>query len=167
LEIVDVKDAPVNESEVLYVSFTKKQPDIIFRERGTLSILSLSGDKKVARFECEPSGDLILTLMAKSDSNSERVLGMTSISIYELTDPDSKLSMERWFQLKSKNWIVNTSPVYLRVAASCTVPLDAPRVFNMVRSDQSYLHSLFKANVNYRTSFIDGYGSEALRVQMR
>lgn len=175
LEIVDVKDAAVNESETLYVSFTKKQPDMFFSECGRLNILSLTGDKNAAGFECEPSGDLILTLTAKSNanSNSERVLGTTSISLDELTDPNSKLSIERWFQLKSKRWIVNSTPVYLRVAASCSVPLEAPRVFNMVRSEESYVHSFFlslygkEANANYWTNFIDGYGNEAVRVQMR
>lgn len=173
MEIVDVKDALINESEVLFVSFTKKKPDSICSEHGTLSILSRTGEKKVAEFECEPSGDLILTLIARSNSNSERVLGTTSMSLDELTNPNSKLSIERWFQLKSKNWIANSTPVYLRVAASCSVPLEAPRVFSMVRAEKSYLHSIFlsfygkETNVNYWTSFIDGYGSEAVRVQMR
>lgn len=164
LEIVDVKDAAVNESETLYVSFTKKQPDMIFSECRTLSILSLTGDKNVAGFECEPSGDLILTLMAKSNanSNSERDLGTTSISLDELTDPNSKLSIERWLQLKSKHCIVNSTPVYLRVAASCLMPSEAPRVFNIGGS----LYGK-EANVNYWTNFIDGYGNEAVRVQMR
>lgn len=169
MEIVEVKNAPINESETLYVSFTKNQPDMHFRGDGTLSILSLTGEKNVASFECEPIGDITLNLIAKSNSNSERVLGMTAISLKELTGPDSKLLFEKWFKLKSDSKIPTSAPVYLRVAASSTVPEQAPLVLHMVMLEEKVFSSPLGTdqNANYWTSFVDGSGKEIARVQMK
>lgn len=107
----------------LCVSFTKKQPDMYFGGDDTLSILSLTGKKNIACFNCKPMGDLNLTLIAKSDTSSERVLGTASISLEELTAPNSKLSIEKWFRLNQNNKLSDSDPIYLHVAVSSTLPL--------------------------------------------
>jgi hypothetical protein len=175
LEIVDVKDAPImNESETLYVSFTKNQPDSHFSGNGTLSIQSLTGTKCVVSFECEPTGEIALTLIAKSNSNHHRVVGITAIALKDLTGTDSKLMIDKWFELKSEN--SNLAPIYLHVAASSTVPEQAPSVLNMLRSENSLLSSLCglfsplcgkSRSVNYWTNLIDDCGKVAISVQMR
>lgn len=145
-----------------------------FRWNGTLSIQSLTGLKSVASFECEPTGDITLTLIATSISNSHRILGTTDISLKELTDSHSKLFIENWFELKSDN--SNLTPTYLRVAASSTVAEQAPFVVNMVKSDESLFNSFCgffsflcgkKRNANYWTRFLDGRGDVLASVQMR
>ncbi|KAJ3675543.1 hypothetical protein LUZ60_004585 [Juncus effusus] len=179
LEVVEVKDAQINENEILYVSFTKKQQDIFISGDNPLSIFSFTKEKDVASFECEPTGELILTLIAKSpnptsNSNSklERVIGTTSISLEELTRPKSNLSMQTWLEVKSKNWIFNSDPVYLHVAISCTVPIRAPVLLNMVKYDEPYFQPFFystygKDNRNIEYGFVDVFGNEAIRLQMR
>lgn len=107
----------------LCVSFTKKQPDMYFGGDDTLSILSLTGKKNIACFNCKPMGDLNLTLIAKSDTSSERVLGTASISLEELTAPNSELSIEKWFRLNQNNKLSDSYPIYLRVAVLSTLPL--------------------------------------------
>jgi hypothetical protein len=173
LEIVDVKDAEIRESETLYVSFTKKQPDMYFSGDGTISKLSLIGKKNVKCFECEPMGDLILTLIAKSDPSSQRVLGTTSISLEELTSPNSKLLIEKWLQLNQNILITKYIPISLRVAISSTLPLPAPFIMNMVRLDESFLPSLSLPTLgennkaNYWTSFVDAFGKPIMWFQIR
>lgn len=153
LEIVDVKDAEIRETENLYVSHTKKEPDMHFNGNRTLSILSLTGKKNVACFKCEPMGDLILTLIAKSDGTK---------SLVELTAPNSKLSADKWFQLNQNSCMSISVPIYLCVAISTTPLLPGSLVMNMVRSDKSFLPLLFlpfhgeKNNIaNYWTGFVD------------
>lgn len=173
LEIVDVKDAPMNESETLYVSFTKNQDDMYFSGNGTLSIQSLTGIKSVAGFECEPAGEIALTLISKSNSNSQRVLGTTAIQLNNLTGSDSNLLIDKWFELKSDS---NLAPIFLRVAASSTVPVQSPIVLGMVKSEDSFLSSLCglfsplcgkDRNANYWTDIVDDCGKVVQSIQMR
>ncbi|XP_056687429.1 proline-rich receptor-like protein kinase PERK4 [Spinacia oleracea] len=48
LEFVEIKNVPEGEKGNLRVSFSKKQPDILFNAKKTMSILSESGEKQAA-----------------------------------------------------------------------------------------------------------------------
>lgn len=145
-----------------------------FSGNGTLSIQSLTGIKSVASFECELTVEIALTLIAKSNSNSSQVLGVTTIALKDLTGSDSNLLIDNWFELKSDN--SNLAPIHLHVAASSTVPELAPIELNMVRSESSLFFSLCRffsplcgknRNANYWTNIMDDCGKVAVSVQMR
>ncbi|VAH71079.1 unnamed protein product [Triticum turgidum subsp. durum] len=139
LQIVDIKNLPsAIPGKSVYVWYTKTKPDAFIRDGGRLDISSKTGKSIGAGFQCEPTGEIILTVMvdqacfgASSSSNKPEPLGKVSISLQEVTGHDSKLSFERWFELKTCGAYAGSSPVTLRVAASCTVPRQAPQVLSM------------------------------------
>ncbi|VAI80033.1 unnamed protein product [Triticum turgidum subsp. durum] len=180
LQIVDIKNLPsaIPEKSV-YVWFTKTQPDVFISDGGRLDISTKTGKSIGAGFQCEPTGELILTAMVDqayfgaSSSKKSEPLGKVSISLQELTQPDSKLSFERWFELKSRGAYAGSPPVSLRVAASCTVPRQAPQVLSMVNVKPFSLkacllpHYIKDQNMSSWTRFVYDCGTELIRLQIR
>lgn len=178
LEIVAVRNLPAGEHGNLFVSFSKKNPDIFFNGSCTLTILSVSGEKQVAGFQCEPTGELVLTLMTNSTSQmprsgSAKTIGTTSISLQELMDPNCKLSVEKWFELKPHSSFLDSKPVSLHVAASFTVPSPAPQVLRMFKSHPISLNTCLFAlpgkasQIRKWIRFVDGNGNDIISLQMR
>ncbi|XP_044974400.1 glycine-rich domain-containing protein 1-like isoform X4 [Hordeum vulgare subsp. vulgare] len=180
LQIVDIKNLPsaIPEKSV-YVWFTKTQPDALIGDGGRLDISSKIGKSIGAGFQCEPTGELILTVMVDlaysgaSSSKKSEPLGKVSISLQELTQHDSKLSFERWFELKSCGAYAGSPPVSLRVAASCTVPRQASQVLSMVNVKPCSLkacllpHSTKDQDMSSWTRFVYDCGTELIRLQIR
>ncbi|XP_020272734.1 glycine-rich domain-containing protein 1 [Asparagus officinalis] len=170
LEIVGVKNLPAEQNGNLFVSFSKKSPDIFLNGSSTLSILSESGEKQVAGFQCEPTGELILAL--KTNSNSHiKTMGTTSIPLEDLMAPNSKLSVEKWFELKPHTGNLNGKPVSLYVAASFTVPFPAPQEFRMFKPSPISMNTCFfplKAQLDRRwVRLADDNGNDIISLQMR
>ncbi|VAH55360.1 unnamed protein product [Triticum turgidum subsp. durum] len=181
LQIVDIKNLPSSIPEKsVYVWFTKTKPDAFIRDGGRLDIFTKTGKSIGAGFQCEPTGDLILTVMidqayfgASSSSKKPEPLGKVSISVEELTQHDSKLSFERWFELKTCGAYAGSPPVSLRVAASCTVARQAPHVLGMVNVKPCSLkacllpHYIKDQNMSSWTRFVYDCGTELIRLQIR
>jgi hypothetical protein len=178
---VDIKNLPfaIPEKSV-YVWFTKTQPDVFISDGRRLDISTKTGKSIGAGFQCEPTGELILTVMvdqayfgASSSLKKSEPLGKVSISLQELTQHDSKLSFERWFELKSGGANAGSPPVSLRVAASCTVPRQAPQVLSMINVKPCSLkacplpHSIKDQNISSWTRFVYDCGTELIRLQIR
>ncbi|KAA8538219.1 hypothetical protein F0562_027958 [Nyssa sinensis] len=109
LEIVGVKNLPAGHTGSLVPSFSKKQPDWLFNMRRSLSIFCEPGNKEVAAFQCAPAGEILFELMSYSPPNlssSPKILGTTLISLADLLNPVSKLSVENWFELVPASGIV-------------------------------------------------------------
>ncbi|KAB5524427.1 hypothetical protein DKX38_022176 [Salix brachista] len=105
LEIVGVKNLPERHKGKLFVTFNKKHPDAFFNVKRRLTILSESGVKDVASFQCEPKGELFFELVSHSPSNLPltklcKTMGTTSFSLEDFLNPVSELSVERWIQLQ-------------------------------------------------------------------
>ena len=181
LQIVDIKNLPsaIPEKSV-YVWYTKTKPDAFIRDGGRLDISSKTGKSIGAGFQCEPTGEIILTVMvdqacfgASSSSKKPEPLGKVSISLQEVTGHDSSLSFERWFELKTCGAYAGSPPVSLRVAASCTVPRQAPQVLSMVNVKPCSLracllpHSIEDQNMSSWTRFVYDCGTELIRLQIR
>ncbi|KAF8406138.1 hypothetical protein HHK36_008218 [Tetracentron sinense] len=178
LEIVGVRNLPAGHKGSLYVSFTKKQPDVFFDVTRRLSILSESGEKQVAAFQCEPTGELLFELMSHSPSNlpiskPAKTMGTTSISLQDFVDPISKLSVEKWFELVPRSGIVGSKPICLRIAVSLTVPTQAPHVLRMVQPRTFSKNSCFfplPGRVQHSKSWmcvVDESGNDVINIQMR
>lgn len=178
LEFVDVKNLPESHKGGLFVSFRKRQPDTIFSAKRSLTILSVSGEKQVACFQCQPTGHLFFELMCYSACNlplskSSKCMGSGSVSLEELLSPLSNLTMEKWLELVPSSNSENSKPIYLRVAMSVTVPTDAPHVFHMIRSRPFSKNSCFfslPGRVHLAknwTRVIDDNDNEIINLQMR
>ncbi|KAG7968170.1 hypothetical protein I3843_08G139400 [Carya illinoinensis] len=178
LEFVGVKNLPEGHKGSLFVSFCKKQADTIFKGNRNLSILSESGEKQVAFFQCEPTGELLFQLKSHSTSNlplkrTPKVLGSTSLFLQDFLAPVSELSVEKWLELVPSSSIVISKPIGLRVAVSFTVPSPAPHVLRMVCSQRFPKSSCFfplPGKVRHAKSMvhvIDETGAELLSLQMR
>lgn len=178
LEFVGVRNLPEGHKGSLFVSFCKRQPDAIFNAKRNLSILSESGEKQVASFQCEPMGELLFELISQSTSNfpikrAPKVLGSTSISLQDFLDPVSKLSVEKWLELVPSSSTVMSKPICLRVAVSFTVPSPAPHVLHMIDSQPHSKVSCFfplPGKVQHARSLvhvIDENDTQVLSLQMR
>lgn len=136
LQIVDIKNLPAAiPKESVYVWFTKNQPDMFITDGCRLDISTKTGKSIGASFQCEPTGELILTVLvdqASSGVKKSEPLGKALISLQDLVRPDSKLSFEKWFVLKPHGGHASSPPISLRVAASYTVPRRAPQLLNMI-----------------------------------
>ncbi|XP_020586953.1 glycine-rich domain-containing protein 1-like [Phalaenopsis equestris] len=171
LEIVGIRNLPVNEKGNVFVSFSKKKPDMFLHGSCHLSIFSETGDKQVAGFECEPTGDLIVTLVTKS--KPAKTIGSISISLDELMDPNAELSVDKWFELKRHSRQANSKPIYLRVAASFTVPVPSPQVFETLKLHSFSMNACrfpFPGMAQHMRSwahFVDGYGNDIVSLQIR
>ena len=181
LEIVGVKNLPVGHKGSLYVSFSKTQPDTIFNGKRRLTIFSESGEKQVASFQCEPTGELLFQLISHSPSNlpnlpiprPSKKMGSTSLSLREFLSPISRLSVEKWLELVPSSGNVGAKPICLRIAISFTVPAIAPRIFHTVCSRPFLRSSCFfplPGRIQHAkrwTRVIDEAGSEVISLQMR
>ncbi|KAL3525536.1 hypothetical protein ACH5RR_013908 [Cinchona calisaya] len=178
LEFVDVKNIPEGPKGGLFVSFRKTQPDTIFNANRSLTILSQSGEKQVACFQCQPTGHLCFELMCDSASNlpiskPARTMASGSISLEDLLSPLSNLTMEKWLELVPSSNSGCSKPIYLRVALSTTVPTNAPRVLHLIRSRPFSKNSCFfplPGRVHLAknwTRVIDDNGNEIISLQMR
>ncbi|PKA52337.1 Nodulation-signaling pathway 1 protein [Apostasia shenzhenica] len=171
LEIVGIRGLPSDHREDVFVSFGKNKPDAFLSGRCHLGISSETGEKRVASFQCESTGVLILSVMTKS--KLAKTIGTISISLEKLMDPNSNLSIEKWFDLKSHSRNANSKQIYLRVAASFTVPVPAPYVFEMVKLRPFLMNScMFPVRNTTQlmrncTQFIDYCGNDVITLQMR
>ncbi|KAK3021480.1 hypothetical protein RJ639_047652 [Escallonia herrerae] len=180
LEIVDIRNLPAGQKGKLLVSVNKNQPDLLFNCRRRLTILPKAGQKQVAGFQCEPSGDLLFELMSDSPSDlskerSSEVVGTTSISLQDLCNPVSKLSLEKWFEVVPASGIADSNAISLRIALSVTPPVPAPYVLvlHMGREHPFSRNSSFfplpkrVQQAKSWTSITDRYGNEVISIQMR
>ncbi|KAG8384191.1 hypothetical protein BUALT_Bualt04G0092400 [Buddleja alternifolia] len=178
LEFVGVRNLPEGHKGTLVVSFSKTQPDTIFNTKRSLTILSETGEKQVAAFQCQPTGNLLFELVSFSPSSfplpkSSKTMGTTSISLEDFLSPDSNLTMEKWVDLVPSSNIIEPKPIGLRVAVSVTLPTTAPYVLHMIRARPfSKSSCLFPLPVKVQfakswTNVIDEAGNLVLSLQMR
>ncbi|KAI4328100.1 hypothetical protein L6164_020485 [Bauhinia variegata] len=178
LEFVAVKNLPEGQKGSLFVLFSKSQPDAFFNAKRKLSILSESGVKQVASFQCEPTGELLFELVSQSSSNlsirkSSKTLGSASYSMRDHLDPISKLSVEEWLELLPLSGNMSSKPISLRVAISFTPPAPAPYMLEMIQSRPFSKNSCFftlpirPQHAKSWTHFTDEAGSKVVSLQMR
>ncbi|KAK6923876.1 Glycine-rich domain-containing protein-like, partial [Dillenia turbinata] len=176
LEIVAVSNLPVRHKESHFVVFSKKESDALFDVKRRLNILSVSGTKQVACFQCEPTGELLLELVFHSQSSLPlprpyKTLGFTSISLLELLEPANKLSIEKWLDLVPSSGTVSSKPIRLRVAISCTVPAPSLRELHMVRPRSAKASCFFPLPGRFQHAkswirIVDEIGAEVISLQM-
>ncbi|KAL0450088.1 UNVERIFIED_CONTAM: Glycine-rich domain-containing protein 1 [Sesamum latifolium] len=119
MEFVSVRNLPEGHKGSLFVSFSKTQPDEIFNAKRSLTIFSESGEKKVATFQCQPTGSLLFELVSLSPSSlpvpkSSKTIGTSSISLEDFMAPDSDLIVEKWLDLVPSSNIMASKPIGLR-----------------------------------------------------
>ncbi|KAL9241670.1 hypothetical protein vseg_015753 [Gypsophila vaccaria] len=172
LEFVEIKNIPDEHRGNLGVLFSKKQADRIFDTKRSLAISSESGEKKVASFQCEPTGELRFELMSSSPTSNEttpqksmKLLGSCSLSLEELTTHGSELSADKWLSVQpvSGGHLSSDQPILLRARLSFTPPAPAPQVFHLARSQCSSKAD----NANSNTLVLDQVGKEVLSLQIR
>ncbi|XP_073288956.1 glycine-rich domain-containing protein 1-like isoform X2 [Primulina huaijiensis] len=139
LEFVDVRNLPEGHKGSLLVFFSKTQPDAIFNAKRSLTILTESGDKQVASFNCEPTGHLILELMSCIPSSlpvlkSYKTMGSCSIHLEHLLAPGSCPMVEKWVELVPSSNRTESKQIGLRVAVSVTTPTPTTHVLRMIRT---------------------------------
>ncbi|XVE86905.1 hypothetical protein DITRI_Ditri18aG0073200 [Diplodiscus trichospermus] len=179
LEFVGVKNLLDEKKGNLFVLFSKTQPDLFFNTKQKMTILSESGQKQVASFECEPTGELRFELVSYSafylpGTKMCKTLGTASLSIREFLDPVSKLAEEKWLDLVPTSGNGSSKPIGLRVAVSFTVPTIALHVLQIVHSRPFSKGSCFQLPLAGRvladksfTLVIDETQAEVIRLQMR
>ncbi|KAG5528146.1 hypothetical protein RHGRI_028924 [Rhododendron griersonianum] len=177
VEFVGVRNLPEDHKGTLSVIFAKSQPDTIFNAKRRLSILSESGEKQVASFNCQSNGYLLFELVSRSPSNLKlsrpyKTLGSTSFSLEHFLNPVSTLSVEKWLEL-TPSCRVDSKPIGLRVALSFSIPTPAPHVLHMVHSYPFWKRSCFfpfpgmLQFTQSRTHVIDEGCNEVISLQMR
>ncbi|XP_042497154.1 glycine-rich domain-containing protein 2 [Macadamia integrifolia] len=177
LEIVGLRNIPAGHRGSFFVFFSKKQPDNFFNARRRLNIFSESGEKHVAAFQCEPTGELFFELMSHSGSNllisrTAKIMGTTSMSLRDLLDPASGLSLDTWFELATVSG-THSKPISMHIAVSLTVPVTAPHVLHMIHSRPCSMSSCFfplPGRVQHAknwTCVVDEAGNDIINIQMR
>lgn len=178
MEFVEVRNLPEGHKGSLFVSFCKTQHDLFFQAKRRLSILSQSGEKHVACFQCEPTGELLFELISHSPSHlpmkkTYKSLGSTSFSLQDFLIPLSKLDAEKWLEVVPTSGNENSKPIYLRIAVSFTVPALAQHALHMVRSRPLSKSSCFlpflgkDQDAKNFTHVIDETGTKLISLQMR
>ncbi|KAK4360589.1 hypothetical protein RND71_019541 [Anisodus tanguticus] len=178
LEFVDIRNLPEGHKGSFFVSFSKTQPDRIFNAKKELTILSVSGEKQVAYFQCEPNGHLLFDLMSYSSSGlpipkSVKAMGSAKVSLEDLVCPTSKLTMEKWLEVVPSSKMKTVQPICLRVAISVATPMAVPYVFHFIRPRAYSKTSCFfplPGRIQYAkncTRIIDDAGDEVISLQMR
>ncbi|KAJ6868483.1 glycine-rich domain-containing protein 1-like isoform X1 [Populus alba x Populus x berolinensis] len=178
LEIVGVKNLPERHKGNLFVMFNKKQPDLFFNVKRKLTILSESGDKHVASFQCEPKGELFFELVSHSPSNLPltkvcKTMGATSFSLEDFLNPVSELSVERWVELQPTSGNMSSKPICLRIAVSFSVPIQAPYELHMIHPRAQSKSSCFfplpgrAQHPKIWTSVVEKTDAEIISLQMR
>ncbi|KAL5204335.1 hypothetical protein ABZP36_009206 [Zizania latifolia] len=166
LQIVDIKNLPpAIPKENVYIWFTKNQSDMFISDGGRLDISTKTGKSIGASIQCEPTGKLILTVLVDRSSSSKKSepIGRVLISLQEFAQPDSKLSFEKWFELKPHDGHARSPLVSLRVAASSTVPVRAHQVLSMIRTETS----IKDQKMSCWTRFVYDCDTELIRLQIR
>ncbi|KAL2939092.1 Glycine-rich domain-containing protein 1 [Bienertia sinuspersici] len=179
LEFVEINNLPDTYKGNLCVSFSKKQPDMLFTTKKTLTILSESREKQVACFQCEPTGEFLFELMCHHPSSvpSRKLLkpfGSCSLSLQECWASGSQLFVKKLLSVVPVTGILASEPILLHVSLSFTPPTPAPQVFYMLESQ-----SLFKGCTRFfplskirkvkdaKDCAVDDDGYDVLSLQMR
>ncbi|KAL9245916.1 hypothetical protein vseg_019513 [Gypsophila vaccaria] len=168
LECVEIKNVPEDHKDNLVVSFGKKQADILFNIKRTLTVSSESEDKQVAYFQCEPTGEFLFELKSES-SKSSKVLGSCSLSLQELVSSRSQLSAEKWLTVDPVAGLKISEPILLHVSVSFTPPTPAPQVFHLGHSqDLLRFHKSSSLLPLLMTGYVtNDVGKAVLSLQMR
>lgn len=170
-----VKDLPVGHKGSLFVSFSKKQPDLFFNTRRRINISSES-EEMVSCFQCEPTGHMLFELISYSSSilsisKTPILLKSSTITLEDLLSPVSKLQVEKWFELMANSAVVGSKPI-LRIALSLTTVIFSSYVLHMVctrplsKSCFLSLSGRFQ-NAKSWTCFVDEADNELMSIQMR
>ncbi|XP_038716053.1 glycine-rich domain-containing protein 2-like [Tripterygium wilfordii] len=177
LEIVEVRDLPDDDKGSLFVTIDKKMLDSIFKTRRRLNISSETGQKQVTVFQCEPNGVLIFELLSYGQRTSPgarfaKSLGTTSISLQNLMNPVSQLSVEKWFDIVPISRGAYAKPISMRIALSFTSPVAAPYVLKMAPACPFSSSCFFPLSGKYQQAkswacFVDETGNEIINIQMR
>ncbi|CDY63918.1 BnaC07g51250D [Brassica napus] len=152
LEIVGVKNLPDTHQGNVFVVFSKTQPDSLFN---TERKLTACGERQVAMFKCEPTGELSFQLMS---SKSKTLLGSASLSLSEFLSPVTRLSVEKWLELTTP--VQRGKAISLRVAVSFTPPTRSPTVLHLVQARPSL-------NDSSSTRVVDETETEVISLHMR
>lgn len=179
MEVIGVRNLPDGYKGKLSVVFTKTQPDSLFNAERRLTILSEVGEKQVASFQCEPTGELCFQLISSSPSKipvsrEPKNLGFASLSLKEFLFPAiTQLSVEKWLELTPSKGKVDPRPISLRVAVSFTPPNRSPSILRMVQPRPSCKGSCFfpiigkSHRAKSSTQIVDETQTEVIRLQMR
>lgn len=137
VEIVGIRDLPHGHKGSLFVTVHKER-DTFFNDKRRLSIFSETKQKRVIVFQCESAGELVFELMSCTTSalaitKPAKSLGTTTISLKDLFNPVSRLSMEKWFDLRSNSGVADCKSISMRIAFSFTPPVQAPYLLRMVQ----------------------------------
>ncbi|XP_078436875.1 glycine-rich domain-containing protein 1-like isoform X2 [Wolffia australiana] len=179
LEILEIRNLKDSRKASLSVLVRKKQPDPFFNKRFGLPIFSESGEKRVASFRCEPSGDLLLTVVANLSSTKlsltrrRKLIGKALLPLSELVDSSPDRCIDLWLNLKTKT--ASFQAVSLRVAASSTCKAPGPHSLVMAAAPPAFalgrcftLQSSPSPRQNPRsTSVLDESGKEILCIRTR
>lgn len=139
---MEIRNLPEGHKDNLVVSFSKKQSDKLFDVKRSLSIFSESGEKQIAYFQCEPTGEFLFELKSQSRCGklipkSSKVLGSCSLSLQELLASRTQLSADKWLSVEPVSGIRISKPILLHVSVSFTPPTPAPQVFYLELSRDS------------------------------
>ncbi|XP_021747602.1 glycine-rich domain-containing protein 1-like [Chenopodium quinoa] len=180
LEFVEIKNLPEAHKGNIHVSFRKKQPDNLFSAKRTLSILSESGEKQVAYFQCEPTGEFLFELECHSPSyiplpKSFKPFGSCSLSLQECVASGSQLTVNKWLPVVPLPGILASKPILLHVSLSCTLPTSAVQVFHLLWPQPFLKSSCYFPlpkigkikHAKSRTCITDDDGNDVLNLQMR
>lgn len=165
LEFVEIKNLPLTNNEKVNVTFSKAQPDGIFNTKKTLTIQSLSPQKQVATFQCQPNGHLFIELATSSKPPTT-----LASCFFSLEEFNNKLSVQKWLDLVPccSDPVLGSEPIQLKVAASCTFPQLAPLAVQMLLQSKS--RWFFSCMVRFDKSgtwVVDASGDDVVRLQMR
>ncbi|XP_050365882.1 glycine-rich domain-containing protein 1 [Argentina anserina] len=178
LEFLEVRNLPEGHKGIIFASFSKTTQDIFSNTKRRLGIFSEYGEKQVASFQCEPTGELLFELMSHSPSHipmkwTYKTLGSASFSLQDFLLPPSKLYVEKCLEMVPSSEVGNLKPIYLQFAMSFTIPTIAQHTLHLVRSRPFSKSSCFlpfagkNQNAKSWTQVVDETGTEVLRLQMR
>ncbi|KAL2938938.1 Glycine-rich domain-containing protein 2 [Bienertia sinuspersici] len=178
LEFVEINNLPDTYKGNLCVSFSKKQPDMLFTSKKTLTILSESREKQVACFQCEPTGEFLFELMCHYPSNVPspklfKPFGSCSLSFQECLSSGSQFYVNKWLTVIPITGTLASEPILLHVSLSFTPPTPAPQVFQMLESQSLFkgcshffpLSKIIRKVKDAKDCAIDG--DDVLSLQMR
>lgn len=176
VEIVEVRGLPQGHKGNLFVTLHKKDRDAFFNTKRRLSIFSETRKKQVTVFQCELSGELVFELFSRTTSafaitKPAKRLGTTRISLKDLFNPVSRLSVEKWFDLESNFGFTDCKSISMRIAFSFTPPIPAPYLLHMVQRGP-FSNSCFfpiPGRLLYLRSsrILDETGNELITLKMR
>ncbi|KFK34860.1 hypothetical protein AALP_AA5G202400 [Arabis alpina] len=178
LEIIGVRNLPDGHKGKLSVVFTKTRPDSLFNAERRLTILSEVGEKQVASFQCEPTGELCFQLISSSPSKipvsrEPKNLGFASLSLKEFLSPViTQLSVEKWLELTPAKGKTDLKPISLRVAVSFTPPSRRPSILHMAQPRPSCKGSCFfpiigkSRHAKSSTQIVDDTQTEVITLRM-